>query len=77
MKTDGEIPSSDLGDRGSVQRDDFARRATPTRRSPTIELVDVGGVVAFVLVKALFPGVDRTVAADVLAPHRVLPHDAA
>lgn len=36
----------------------------------------VGGVLAFVLVKALFPGVDRAVAADVLAPHRDLPREA-
>jgi arsenate reductase len=36
----------------------------------------VGGVLAFVLIKVLFPGTDRTVAADVLAPHRSLPREA-
>jgi arsenate reductase len=35
----------------------------------------VGGALAFVLVKALFPGVDRAIAADILAPHQDLPRE--
>ncbi|MHB8380362.1 MAG: aquaporin [Acidimicrobiales bacterium] len=35
----------------------------------------VGGALAFVLVKALLPGVDGAVAAGVLAPHRALPRE--
>jgi len=35
----------------------------------------IGGVLAFVLVKALFPGIDGDVARDVLVPHRGLASD--
>jgi glycerol uptake facilitator-like aquaporin len=36
----------------------------------------VGGVLALVLIKALFPGVDSDIAADVVTPHHELPRGA-